>query len=168
MNGTNTKVNSREAYAEKVAQLRAIIDDPDSNADYIVKSICKMYEILLENDQFDDEEIDHPYIAKRLIKCNRYIPNYILSVNNMESVVLGGLYLVADVCIMPTSMVRESRKNRYNSVVDPEMYGLMPGSIVNYGSIKEVNSNISVALLRDGWLYDWVSLASQYDYVTLS
>jgi len=158
----------KQTYEDKLVSLREILEQSE-NSDYILNGLCKLYESLLENDQFYGEVVSEPKIVKRMIKSNRYIPNYVLDYWEANRLVLGGLYIMVDLYVFPTSMIRANmKKNRHSGIVHPEEDGLLPDSEVNYGTTKIINDTYSVAIKRGSFIDDYIRYASQYEYVTLN
>lgn len=157
---------NRELYVKKLNELKVAIEKADTS-DYLINATYSIYKMLIDNNQFSDEKIDSPVVAKKLIKCHRYVDNYILTVYNVDRILIGGLFVMADVYLIPNSILKEVyKKDRYFS--HPENFGLLSNDKVNYGTIKKVNENMSVAIMRNSWTDGIINYSSQYEYVSLS
>lgn len=154
---------NRELYVEKMNQLEELILN-DENCDYMIESVYRIYKSLIEHDQFADFKIDEPITAKKIIRCYRYVENYVLDLKGVQRIVIGGLFVEADLYMIPAEMMKKIRKKDYLS--HPELYGLLPTSEVNYGTLKEVYG-MAVALMKNSWTDGIIQYSSQYDYVTL-
>ena len=162
------KENKVKEYMDKMEVLEGIIEESD-NPDYLVTTLHNLYKTLIGNGQFAGEKLDQPLITKRLVRCYRYIPNYVLDINNIERIVIGGLYLNIEVCMIPTELLsRNFKRNRKGYIFHPEEDGLPSTSVVNYGTLKYISDSVAVALVKGSGIDNWLELASQYDYITLS
>lgn len=155
---------SRELYVEKMNHLEDLILN-DEGCDYMTESVYRIYKSLIEHEQFSDFRIDEPICAKKLVRCYKYVENYVLDLKGVQRIVIGGLFVEADLYMIPIEMLRKIRKKDYY-LSHPEMYGLLPSTEVNYGTLKEVNG-MAVALMKNSWTDGIIQYASQYDYVTL-
>lgn len=150
----------------KVSHLQEIIDASESS-DYMITSLLRMYSMMTEvgqySDHFNSSEIRK---VKRLIRCKRYIPNYTLDVHKADRVIIGGLYMIADVYVFPTKLLQDNMKKHKGGISHPEEDGLPPESMVNYGTSRIIG-DFSVALSKDSWVNEWITRTSQYEYVNL-
>lgn len=163
--------NIREEYKNRLAKINEILESSEgSEDDYVVDSVCQIYKALIENDQFSDVTVDRPTYASKLIRCYRYIPNVILDLKGVKRILIGGMYTMAEVCLIPKELLDKATHGNaaYGRIENPEMYGLPSFSEVNYATRKILNNHLAVVLKKGTWTDDEVWTASQYDYVTLS
>jgi len=163
---TDIENDVRVILDQKVSYLGELVDTEE--CDYVLRSLHRMYEMMVDHGQYLDGIRDPKIVkAKRVIKCNRYIPNYVLDIYEAERVILGGLYVLADVYVLPTDIIRKNMRRNRNCIRFPEVDGLPPESEVYYGTTKQLG-HFSIALAKSSWLTDWITYSSQYDYVRLT
>lgn len=170
MSATNSNLlaKRREYFNNLIEELKTTIEETEE-VDYVTSSLYNLYSILVENEQYDDFGVDEPVISEKLIMCNRYIPNAYLDYFQVDRIVMGKLFVKAKICIMPTEMVHAcTSSNRHGAIMDPEQFGLPSCSVVDYGTLRIVNSRISTALVKDSWINGWIDHNYQYEYVILN
>lgn len=158
----------RQEYFENLLnELRTTIESTDE-ADYVTKGMYDLYSMLISNEQYGDTTIDQPVAGKKLIMSNRYIPNAYLDYYEANRVVLGKLFIEADVWLLPTELVHNcTSSNRFGAIIHPELYGLPSEHSADYGTLRVVNSRISTVLVKGTWINGWIDRNYQYEYVTL-
>ena len=180
----------------KIGKLNYVINmGEDTNLDklsiYYAKSLVELYTKMLENKQYDmtmDLESGKNYKrCKRVLKVKRFIPNHLLDYHGVDRMVIGGLYIVADVYLLPASSLRKCiSASKRKAIINPEAFGLPSPRLVNYGTIQHVNSDVCVAFAKSQlntampelgptdidnqllFLNSWIKVASQYEYVNLN
>lgn len=133
---------------------------------YLLKAMADIHGFMLECNQ-ELFEYDKPTRVKKLIRVNRVIPTKQLDYLGARYVLVSGLYIVADMWILPKSIYDEwitSNSRKGNGYRTLESYGLPQGSQLN-GSTARPISMSSVGVLTKGFLNDIIDKASSWEYV---
>lgn len=167
----------KELWLEKLAQLLDRIEQLEKlqeidkklvnkNELYELQSIYKLMNMMLMVDQYD---MDTTAVRKvrRICKVKKFIPNYILDVNEVERVVSGGMFTELNVWFLPEDLVEEAMKNRWKAILDPVKYGLPGFDEVNYATIQPLGKGY-VALSKDNGVFnDYIQYARNFEYVEM-
>lgn len=160
------QVARRNYFKNKLLLVKKRMEETEES-DYVINSIYSIYEKLIDHDQFSDMSVSAPTISDKLIRCYRYIPYY--EMGDAERVVLGGLFVVAKVCLLPASMVDEcTSSNRWGAYLHPEKFGLPSTNEVDYRTIRSVNPETYSVLVKNEWYNGWITHNYQYEVVILN
>lgn len=186
---SETKMESvekqRELWLEKLAQLldkveeiEQLYEELKSDKDpgrkklakslktqlYEFTSIYKLMNLMMMNDQWDMDTTEVRKV-RRVIRVHKYIPNYILDVNEIDRVVSGGLFTELNVWILPEDAVEKARHNRWNAILEPEKYGLPALSECNYATLIPFGTSGYLALSKDNGIFnDYIQYARNIEY----
>ena len=125
-----------------------------------------MVECNQSNISYGDESV----LVDRVVRCHRYIPNYIVdNIHGATKVVVTGLFLVVPMYILPADRIKKARKNRQKALFNPEEFGLPGFDKVCYGTLRELSpdSYSAIAKIPDCWINEYITLSRHYEYVYL-
>lgn len=139
---------------------------------YLVTGLSKLTSMMLDCEQYDvDIDPDgEPVLVDRVIKVNRYIKSLYLNLHGIDHVVIGGMFCVAPVYLLPANKVKAASPNRrYLSILNPTEHGLPSERDCNYGTIKQLTNNayIAIAKFDNNYINEIVNSVRNYDYVFL-
>lgn len=139
---------------------------------YLSSSLSKLISWMVECDQ-NDTEIDQDgsaILTDRVIKIRRYINSTYLTLHGIDKVLIGGLYVVAPVYILPSKKVNKACKNRWKSVRNPEENGLPSNQVCDYATLKPLTSDCYIALAKfdNNYINQIVNSSKSYEYIFLT
>lgn len=164
----------REKYEPRIRELNAMateiaLSGIKDEYSYVIIGLSKLTSLLLDCEQYDLSIGSQPTLVDRVIKVNKYTQNSYLDYHGIDRVVVGGLFLVAPIYLLPSSRVHQASKNRFHVVQNPEEFGLPSNKECNYGTIKPLTSGCYMALAKfeGNYINEIVTTARNYDYVFL-
>lgn len=173
---------TQEMIAEKLDQLNKEVTrineekertgERDGNA-YLVKGLVDLTQMLLDCDQSRtlDTPDSNPVLTDKVLRVYKYVSQYDIDHNNLKTAFVDGLFIEAKVYLLPKNRCEKAMKNRYNSVLHPEEFGLPSRLLVDYATIKPLDSSSYIAIARTdecSVINDLIRRVSNYDYVYLA
>lgn len=174
--GTQFTESVRSKYEMQVKELneRAVAIANSGLKDefgYLVTGLSKLTSMMLDCEQYDlDIDPDgEAVLVDRVIKVNRYIKSIYLNLHGIDHVVIGGMFCVAPIYLLPANKVKAASKNRHHCVTNPTEFGLPSESECHYGTIKPLTNNVYIAIAKfnNNYINEIVSSVRNYDYVFL-
>lgn len=175
--GTQFVESVREKYESQVKELneKAIEIANSGMKDefgYLVTGLSKLTSMMLDCEQYelDIDPNGDAILVDRVIKINRYIKSIYLNLHGIDHVVIGGMFCVAPVYLLPAEKVKAASTSRkYLSILDPIEHGLPSSKECDYGTIKPLTSNVYIALAKfnNNYINEIVNSVRSYDYVFL-
>ena len=160
-----------QKYQKIFSELTELINDLKAEdclniLDDCTKSTYLLYKELISRKQHVDEIVTQPIRTSRVIKCKRVIPKQVVDTNSELRVVMGGVYVISDVYLLPMNLLEMATKEDpvLDAVDNPETYGLPSDSLVMYSTRRRVSQNLVVALPKGTWLDEYLITASHYEY----
>ena len=155
-----------DALEQKSKESPKLIDKSEL---YMVSQLYKLITKMINCDQDDNSTEEGVYYRKttKVVRVYRFIPNYVLNYYNQDRVVAGGLYLEVPVYLIDAEVIKKATKNRYNTVLHPEMFSLPGHNKVNYGTLRYIDSHTYMVMAKGTWLDDWITSPKHYEYVTM-
>lgn len=172
----NDKLRGISSFKDKLKEIQKYLEEASENVStkdefgYIVPSLQKLIEMMDECEQYDltlPEGVNSVFTT-RVFKCDRYIPDYILSMFNVRQTKIGGLFLELPCWILSAEQVDLASDNRYKVIESPETYGLPSNNQANYATLKSITPDCYIVLAKlEGFniTRDWIYTSRQIEYI---
>ena len=173
---TEFKESMKNSYEPKIKELNSLAEEIAKSGKkdefgYLVVGVSKLTSMMLDCEQYDlDIDPDgEAVLVDRVIRINRYVNNTYLNFHGIDHVVIGGLFLTAPIYLLPAKKIKAASKNRYHAVMHPEDFGLPSEKFCHYGTIKQLNNNVYMAIAKfeNNYVNEIVNSVRHYDYVFL-
>lgn len=166
----------RQLFEPRIKKLNSIAEEIASGNvkdeyGYLVTGISKLTQMMLDCEQYnvDIDPDGEAVLTDRVVKVNRYIQNSFLDLHGVDRALVGGLFIAVPVYLLPSKKVNQAMKNRFNSVIDPENFGLPSTKLVDYCTFKPISTTayMAVAKFENNYANEIITTARHYDYVYL-
>lgn len=128
---------------------------------YLAQGMIDFITLILKYDNLKVEELNK--VTKRLIRVRRLIPQYIMDLNSRTYILIGGLYMVADVIFIDT---KKSRKFQRNPTISKKKIGIPEEAYMS--TVRSLPSKGVDVVLADKFLASEIGVtASRWEYPDL-
>lgn len=128
---------------------------------YLAQGVVDFITLILKYDNLKIEELNK--ITKRLVRVRRLIPQYILDENSRTYIMLGGLYVIADVVFIDS---KKSRKFQRHPTIPKGKLGIPKEAYMS--TVRSLPSQGVDVVLADRFLASEIGVtASRWEYPDL-
>lgn len=135
---------------------------------YLSANLAELLSMMIDCGQNEGvENSTQVTLVDRVVRINKFIPKLVLHLSGVHYVLCSGLYITVPMYLLPHDKVEESMNNRYNSVLNPEDYGLPSHDLADYSTIKSYDGDLYSVIpkLKNSYLKEFITSAKNYTHV---